>query len=91
MVAAPSSPAIVPQAEQGVIARRPRSQPLEELIDAMASRNKPPRLVIAGDATVPLFDDSYNWSEQKRVRVAIDAAMMIKSGRLMVAAAGKYR
>jgi hypothetical protein len=55
------------------------SKPLEWLIDAMASRNKPPRLVTVGDATVPLFGDDYDWSEQKRVRTAIDAVMRTKS------------
>jgi hypothetical protein len=51
----------------------------DALIDAMVSRNKPPRLVTSGDATVPLFDADYNWSEQQRVRTAIDAVMRIKS------------
>ena len=37
------------------------------LIDAMASRNKPPRLIAVGDATIPLFGDDYDWSEQQRV------------------------
>jgi hypothetical protein len=49
------------------------------LIDAMASHNKPPRLVAAGGSTVPLFGDDYNWAEQHRVRAAIDAAMRTKS------------
>ena len=55
------------------------SKPLEGLIDAMASRNKPPRLVTVGDATVPLFGADYDWSEQQRVRTAIDAVMRTKS------------
>ncbi len=55
------------------------SQPLEWLIDAMASHNKPPRLVTVGDAAVPLFGEDYDWSEQQRVRTAIDAVMRIKS------------
>ena len=55
------------------------SKPLESLIDAMASRNKPPRLVTVGDATIPLFGEDYDWSEQQRVRTAIDAVMRTKS------------
>ncbi len=55
------------------------SQPLESLIDAMASRNKPPRLVTVGDVMDPLFGDDYDWSEQQRVRTAIGAVMRSKS------------
>ncbi len=54
-------------------------KPLERLIDAMASRNKPPRLVTAGGGTVPFFAADYDWPEQQRVRTAIDAVMRIKS------------
>jgi hypothetical protein len=50
-----------------------------KLIDDMASHNKAPRLVAAGDGTVPLFGDDYDWAEQKRVRSAIEAAMRTKS------------
>ena len=52
---------------------------LAKLIDDMASRNKPPRLVAAGGGTVPLFEGDYDWAEQKRVRKAIDTAMRTKS------------
>ena len=55
------------------------SKPLERLIDAMASRNKPPRLARVGDATIPLFGDDYDWPEQQRVRAAMDALMRTKS------------
>ena len=55
------------------------SKPLERLIDAMASHNKPPQLATLGDAAVPLFGDDYDWSEQQRVRTAIDAVMRTKS------------
>ncbi|MGA2253113.1 MAG: hypothetical protein ABSG53_00495 [Thermoguttaceae bacterium] len=55
------------------------SKPLGGLIDAMASHNKPPRLVRVGGATVPLFGKDYDWSEQQRVRTAIDAVMRTKS------------
>jgi hypothetical protein len=54
-------------------------KPLESLLDAMASHNKPPRLVTVGDATIPLFGGDYDWSEQQRVRTAIDAVMRIRS------------
>jgi hypothetical protein len=54
-------------------------KPLESLMDAMASHNKPPRLVTVGDAVVPLFGEDYDWSEQQRVRAAIGAVMRIKS------------
>ena len=49
------------------------------MIDAMASRNRPPRLVPLGDATVPLFEKAYDWSEQQRVRRAMDAVARIRS------------
>ena len=52
---------------------------LAKLIDAMASRNKPPRLVAAGGDMIPIFDSDYDWAEQHRVRAAIDAAMRTKS------------
>jgi hypothetical protein len=42
------------------------------LIDAMASGNRPPRLVGNGGATVPVFDDDYDWAEQQRVRTALE-------------------
>lgn len=54
-------------------------QSLVSLIDAVASHNKAPRLVKAGDATVPLFAADYDWSEQQRVRAALDSLMRIKS------------
>ena len=53
-------------------------QPVAALIDALASRNTPPRLVKAGEATVPLFDEAYDWQEQQRVRTALDAVMRDK-------------
>ncbi|MGO9107663.1 MAG: hypothetical protein ACLP9L_00390 [Thermoguttaceae bacterium] len=55
------------------------SKPLEALIDAMASHNKPPRLVMVGGGTIPLFGKDYDWSEQQRVRTAIDAVTRTKS------------
>ena len=55
---------------------------LEELIDAMASRNKPPKLEPAGDAAVPLFPVDFHWPEQQRVRQAIEAVRRIQSDEL---------
>jgi len=55
------------------------NQPLESLIDAVASHNKPPSLAKAADATIPLFGDDYDWPEQQRVRTALDTLMRIKS------------
>jgi hypothetical protein len=52
---------------------------LQELIDAMASHNKPPRLMTVGDATIPLFDKDFDWSEQQRVRTAIDAVVRTRT------------
>lgn len=52
--------------------------PLDNLLDAMASHNKPPRLVTVGAATLPLFDDDYDWPEQQRVRLAMDTLMRAK-------------
>lgn len=49
--------------------------PLEILIDAMASRNAPPKLVARGGETIPLFGERYDWAEQQRVRSAIDAVL----------------
>ena len=48
---------------------------LDLLIDAMASRNEPPKLTVIGNATIPLFGDHYDWTEQQRVRSAIDAVL----------------
>ncbi len=55
------------------------STSFDSLIDAMASHNKPPRLVTVGDVTIPLFDAAFDWSEQQRVRTAVDAVMRTKS------------
>jgi len=54
-------------------------KPLDKLIAAMASHNKPPRLVPVGDGTIPLFGQDYDWPEQQRVRTAIDAVMRTRS------------
>jgi hypothetical protein len=54
------------------------SKPFESLLDALASHNRPPRLVTVGDAVIPLFGKDYDWSEQRRVREAIGAVMRTK-------------
>jgi len=55
---------------------------LQALIDAMASRNKPPRLVAVSGTAVPLFERDYDWSEQQRVRRAMDVVMRTRSDEL---------
>ena len=45
------------------------------LIAAMASSNLPPAWARTGTLTVPDFAKPYDWSEQERVRLAIDAVM----------------
>jgi hypothetical protein len=52
---------------------------LDLLIEAMASRNKPPKLVEKGGKTVPLFDNDYDWPEQERVRSAIQTVLHVKT------------
>ena len=54
-------------------------EPLEALIDALASRNKPPQLIALGDAVIPLFGDDYDWMEQQRVRSAFEAVLRTRS------------
>ncbi len=50
-------------------------QELGSLISAMASANPPPRLDRRGQVLVPTFSAHYDWDEQQRVRLAIDAVM----------------
>jgi hypothetical protein len=54
---------------------RDRVQQIDRMIDAMASRNKPPRMVHAGEDIQSLLVPSgpYDWSEQKRVNKAVEA------------------
>jgi hypothetical protein len=47
----------------------------ESLIAAMASSNPPPAWTRARSLTLPCFAEHYDWSEQQRVRLAIDAVM----------------
>jgi hypothetical protein len=62
-----------------LVASNDRNEPLEVLIDAMASRNEPPKLTARGNATIPLFGDQYDWAEQQRVRSAIDAVLRVRT------------
>lgn len=55
---------------------------LDGMIDAMASRNRPPQLVGAPGATVPVFGEGYDWAEQQRVRLAIEAVRRLQSDEL---------
>ncbi len=50
-------------------------QPVAALLDDLASHNKPPRLVTAGESTHLQFDDDYSWPEQQRVRNALDSLL----------------
>ena len=55
-----------------------RTREYERLIDAIASRNKPPQMVSVSDAgsaadivmktRIPLFDEKYDFADQDRVR-----------------------
>ena len=56
-----------------------RTRRLDRLIDAMASRNKEPKLTESADARIPRFSEDYDWSEQSRVRAAMLAVLRTKS------------
>lgn len=56
-------------------ALHPPEQELGGLIAALASGNPPPVIECRGHAAVPVFATHYDWSEQQRVRHAIDAVM----------------
>ena len=74
------SPAFTPDPPPA--AKKPSPISLDKLIDAVASRNRPRRLVTAGGAVFPLFDKDYDWAEQRRVRLALEALMRTKSDEL---------
>lgn len=78
-VEAPSPP-FLPEPVSATQKRKP--VPPDKLIDAVASRNRPPRLVKSGNASFPLFDKDYSWAEQRRVRLALEALMRTKSDEL---------
>ncbi len=52
---------------------------LDRLIDALASRNPPPKLVDRDDRRVPRFASNYDWAEQRRVREALVAVLQTKT------------
>jgi hypothetical protein len=56
-------------------ALHPPAMEFDGLIDAIASSNPPPVLCGAGDASGPVFAKDYDWNEQQRVRLALDALM----------------
>ena len=56
-------------------AQHPRDAAFDDLIDALASANPPPALKQHGQTTQPVFATTYNWDEQERVRLAVDAVM----------------
>jgi hypothetical protein len=43
----------------------------EKMIDALANRNPPPKLVSDGIGKLPLYPAEYDWKEDKRVRLAL--------------------
>ena len=53
----------------------PATEPLDRLIDALASRNAPPELIDQGTRRVPRFAADYDWREQRRVRAALLAVL----------------
>jgi hypothetical protein len=62
--------AAVPHDPQPLSVRR-----LDSLIDAMASRNSPPKLIECAGGRTALFRPDYDWSEQSRVRTAMLAVL----------------
>jgi hypothetical protein len=67
-----------PEILMGFSAGTDRNEPLDVLIDAMVSRNEPPKLITLG-TTIPLFGNHYDWTEQQRVRSAIDTVLRIRT------------
>lgn len=53
----------------------PPDTAFNQLINAMASTNQPPLLEHHEKTTKPVFTADYDWDEQDRVRLAIDAVM----------------
>lgn len=56
-------------------ALHPPEREFGRLIAALASANPPPTIDRTGAAAVPTFAAHYDWDEQQRVRLAIDAVM----------------
>jgi hypothetical protein len=45
---------------------------LAAMIDALANRNEPPKIVVAPTRRLPLFPIAYDWKENKRVQSALE-------------------
>jgi len=56
-------------------AMHPPEKDLGSLISALASGNLPPLIDRRGHAPCPVFSPHYDWDEQQRVRLALDAVM----------------
>ena len=56
-------------------AKRPASKEISDLISTMASSNPAPVLHKEGETPFATFTTDFDWHEQDRVRLAIDAAM----------------
>ena len=56
-------------------AQHPPEQRLESLLAALASRNPPPAIDRRGPVAVAVFPATYDWDEQQRVRLAVDAVL----------------
>lgn len=52
-----------------------QTQNIRQLITAIASKNPPPILNQTDQSTRPVFPADYDWDEQKRVRLALDALL----------------
>jgi hypothetical protein len=82
------SAALVVWATPAVVAEEPKprersAKQLDRLIDAMASRNKEPKIVCTGrNEDVPVFADKYDWSEQARVARALESVVKDSSDEL---------
>ena len=56
---------------------------LDKLIDAVASRNKEPRLVKLDGWRYAIFDDKFDWADQKRVQEAVWTISQNESNELL--------
>lgn len=61
-----------------------RIRELDKLIDALANRNRQPRIVDLGADWVAIFDKSYDWREQARVVKAIQRVAEIATPEMWI-------
>jgi hypothetical protein len=54
----------------------------DRLIDAVASRNKEPKIIETGGSPIALFDDKFDWADQERVQRAVAALSQDESNDL---------